>query len=238
MKIPTFVVALVGAVAVKAQDPNYPADMPDCGETCGNNMFAKATERNCSSETDYTCLCDNPNFLYGVHDCSYQSCQNNTAANIADDWVNSFCASNSGTLTVATETGTYSGGNGTGATASTPTSTSVTVETITSGSSTYETTVSSTLYGGAVPVATTNSETTVTTQVVSTETSGGSSFTTVVGTSTFTSEETTSTTSVATSVTTETTTTSSSSSSTGAAAHITAGPVVGLLAAGLAAAFL
>jgi hypothetical protein len=228
MKVPVFVAALVGAVAVNAQAAAYPSDMPSCGVTCGNNMFAKATSGDigCQSSTDYNCLCNKPNFLYGVRDCSYQYCQNNTAASIAIAWVNSFCSKYSGTITVGSETGTYSG-NGTAAAASTPTATTATPETITSGSTTYVTTVSSTLYGPVV--------TTITTPIVSTVTSGGTGYTTTLGTSTITTENFSGTSYTATS---SSSTSSTTSSSAGAAPHMTAGPVVGLLAAGLAAALL
>jgi hypothetical protein len=227
MKLPVFVAALVGAVAANAQAANYPSDMPSCGATCGNNMFGKATssEIGCQSSTDYNCLCNKPNFLYGVRDCSYQYCQNNTAANIAIAWGNSFCSKFSGTITVSTETGTYSG-NGTASAASTPTATATTTETITSGSATFVTTVSGTLYGPVV--------TTITTPIVSTVTGGGTSFTTTLGTSTITTENF----SGASYTATSSSSTSSTTSSSAGAAHMTAGPVVGLLAAGLAAAAL
>jgi hypothetical protein len=241
MKIPVLAAALVGASAVNAQSASYPSDMPACGIACGNNMFAQASSLNCNSSTDYSCLCDNPDFLYGLRDCSNESCLNNTAANIAISWGNSFCASYSGTITLPSATGS----NGSGATASTPTATTVVVATITSGSSTYVTTVSSTLYG-AVPGATTGSgEATITTTIVSTGTSGGSSYTTTLGTSTITSggsgasaSESTSSSSTLTTYTTTTaaSSTSRSSSSSGAAAQMTAGPVAGLVVAGLAAA--
>jgi hypothetical protein len=42
-------------------------------------MLAKAGEFSCQS-TDIACLCKNPNFGYGIRDCSYQYCQNDTAA--------------------------------------------------------------------------------------------------------------------------------------------------------------
>jgi hypothetical protein len=240
MKIPVLAAALVGASAVNAQSANYPSDMPACGVTCGNNMLAQASSLNCNSSTDYSCLCNKPDFLYGLRDCANEYCQNNTAANIAIAWGNSFCASNSGTVTLPSATSTHTG-NGSGATASTPTATTVVVATITSGSSTYVTTLSSTLYG-AVPGATTSSgEVTITTTIVSTGTSSGSSYTTTLGTSTITSGRTTSgSTSSSSTLTTYTPTTTSShrSSSSGAAPHMTAGPVAGLVVAGLAAALL
>jgi len=226
MKIPVFLVALVGALAANAQQASYPSNMPPCGVTCGNNMFAQAENLNCTSSSDYACMCNNPDFLYGVHDCSYEYCQNNTAANIAIAWGNSFCGSNSGTITVPSVTGTYSG-NGTSATASTPTATTVLVETITSGSSVFVTTVSSTLFGPAPGAATT-------TPSVSTGTSGGSSFTTTLGTS-ITSQNSGGTTTGSSS---SGSSSSSSSSSSGAAPRMTAGSVAGLLAAGFAAALL
>lgn len=219
MKLAVFVAAVVGVVAVNAQtaSPNYPADMPSCGRTCGDNMFGQATSPaiGCDSQTDYTCLCNEPNFLYGVRDCSSQTCQDIDDANAAVAWGNDFCASYSGTVSVATET---SNSTATATTAtSTPTATTTTVETTTSDSSTFETTVVSTLYG-AVGATT----------IVSTGTSDGSSFTTTLSTSTYTSES-------PSSAVTETTT---SSSSEGAAPHMTAGPMAGLIAAGLAAALL
>ena len=54
-------------------------------------MLGKAGEFGCSN-TDAACLCKDANFAYGVRDCSYQSCQNDTAAAIVVAYGTAYCA--------------------------------------------------------------------------------------------------------------------------------------------------
>ncbi|KFG84047.1 CFEM domain containing protein [Metarhizium anisopliae] len=70
MKSAAFAFTFVAAVA--AQDI---AALAQCGQTCANNMIAagKAQELGCK-EGDTKCLCSNPNFAYGLRDCSRAIC--------------------------------------------------------------------------------------------------------------------------------------------------------------------
>lgn len=43
-------------------------------KVCITNMLAQAQSLGCSNEANITCLCDTPNFQYGVRDCIAQSC--------------------------------------------------------------------------------------------------------------------------------------------------------------------
>jgi len=45
-----------------------------CGSTCIQNMQSFATNLGCTAG-DTACLCRNPDFTYGIRDCSFQSCQ-------------------------------------------------------------------------------------------------------------------------------------------------------------------
>ncbi|KAK2002440.1 CFEM domain-containing protein [Colletotrichum falcatum] len=45
-----------------------------CGSACIQNMQGLATNLGCTAG-DTACLCRNPNFTYGIRDCSFQSCQ-------------------------------------------------------------------------------------------------------------------------------------------------------------------
>ncbi len=54
---------------------------------------AKAQELSCSAG-DYKCLCDNPNFLYGIADCANQACPPGTDTGPIVAWGTQLCASN------------------------------------------------------------------------------------------------------------------------------------------------
>ncbi|WDK09596.1 CFEM domain-containing protein [Colletotrichum graminicola] len=45
-----------------------------CASTCIQNMQSLAANLGCAAD-DTACLCRNPDFTYGVRDCSFQSCQ-------------------------------------------------------------------------------------------------------------------------------------------------------------------
>jgi hypothetical protein len=72
--------AFVAAVA--AQNVS---GLPQCGQTCVNNMLAddKADELGCDSG-DVACLCVNPNFTYGVRDCSLAICDQDEVSEIVN----------------------------------------------------------------------------------------------------------------------------------------------------------
>lgn len=59
---------------------------------CGNNMLAQAAQLGCQA-LDIACLCRNPDFGYGIHDCSVQACSDVSEANIVIGWGNDMCAS-------------------------------------------------------------------------------------------------------------------------------------------------
>lgn len=55
-------------------------------------MVGKAAELGCAP-TDVVCLCRNPNFAYGVHDCTWANCANNQEqVDLAMKWADSVCA--------------------------------------------------------------------------------------------------------------------------------------------------
>lgn len=55
-------------------------------------MVGKAAELGCAA-TDVVCLCRNPNFAYGVHDCTWANCANNQEqVDLAMKWADSVCA--------------------------------------------------------------------------------------------------------------------------------------------------
>jgi hypothetical protein len=81
--------ALVGAVTAQQNVD----DLPQCGRTCVNNMLAdeKASELGCDAG-DRGCLCLNPDFTYGVRDCSIAICDDNEIQEIVEFAIN-WCSS-------------------------------------------------------------------------------------------------------------------------------------------------
>lgn len=77
------------AAFVAAASAQNASDLPQCGQTCVNNMLAdsKASELGCDAG-DRACLCLNPNFTYGVRDCSSAICDDNEVANIVEYAIN------------------------------------------------------------------------------------------------------------------------------------------------------
>lgn len=55
------------------------SDLPECGQLCVQNMLDKASELGCDSD-DVGCLCQNPDFTYGIRDCSLEACTNDAQA--------------------------------------------------------------------------------------------------------------------------------------------------------------
>ena len=66
------------------------------------------------SETDYACLCANPDFVNGVHDCTVESCPADSANDVLDVG-SSFCESetNSNSTVSADGSNSTSGGHST-----------------------------------------------------------------------------------------------------------------------------
>lgn len=54
-------------------------------------MLGKAGDFGCGA-SDAACLCKDANFAYGVRDCSYQYCQNDTAAAMVVAYGTAYCA--------------------------------------------------------------------------------------------------------------------------------------------------
>jgi CFEM domain len=59
-------------------------------QMCLQNMLALAPALGCSA-ADATCLCENPNFLYGVRDCSIEAC-GASEQQIAEAFAVSYCS--------------------------------------------------------------------------------------------------------------------------------------------------
>lgn len=66
-------------------------------------MLAKASELGCRNN-DIACLCRNPNFGYGVHDCSVEACNDVESANAIINWANNACSNANAPANIATVT--------------------------------------------------------------------------------------------------------------------------------------
>jgi len=98
------------------------SDLPQCGQTCINNMLAEAGNLGCppvNGQPDAVCLCANANFGYGVRDCTRAVCPAD-AVNGVIDYGLQYCAgaassasgSASGSALSATEALTATGSLG------------------------------------------------------------------------------------------------------------------------------
>ena len=58
-------------------------------------MLGQASSLGCPNESDVSCLCKNMNFLYGVRDCSNESCSSADAATVIS-FGTQFCAGTCG----------------------------------------------------------------------------------------------------------------------------------------------
>ncbi len=56
-------------------------------------MTGQFAELGCTSSSDVACLCANPNFGYGVRDCSAQSCPPGTDISIITGFAADYCSS-------------------------------------------------------------------------------------------------------------------------------------------------
>ncbi|OGE53422.1 hypothetical protein PENARI_c008G09124 [Penicillium arizonense] len=63
--------------------PSLPAisQLPQCGQTCFDNMLSKYSDLGCST-LDPSCLCRNMDFYYGIRDCSNGACGTKVASTV------------------------------------------------------------------------------------------------------------------------------------------------------------
>ncbi|WYZ37390.1 hypothetical protein EsH8_II_000896 [Colletotrichum jinshuiense] len=170
-----------------------------CANNCVQSMQGLASALGCTSG-DTACLCRNPNFSYGIRDCSYQSCTNAADAEQAVSFGIDLCrqagvavTASPGATTVATQpsgagTATVTQPAGTATVTASPIVSSV-FSTIVSGGSTITTfvgltTIVPTASGGGDGESATPSpvSTSTFTTII---TSGGSTFTSVGETTLF-----------------------------------------------------
>ncbi|KAK2008527.1 CFEM domain-containing protein [Colletotrichum eremochloae] len=159
--------------------------LASCGSTCIQNMQNLATSLDCTTG-DTACLCRNPNFTYGIRDCSFQSCQQSSDAQQAVAAGVELCRQ-AGVAVEVTPGGTVTQPAGSATVTATPVVSSI-FSVITSDGSTFttlvgETTITPPVSGGSAvatpsPV-TTSTFTTVITSDGSTVTSVGE--TTILG---------------------------------------------------------
>ncbi|GAB1313602.1 hypothetical protein MFIFM68171_03812 [Madurella fahalii] len=146
--IATAILTLIGVALVAATD--FPPNMPDCGEICGNNMLAQAAELGCQAG-DIACLCHNVNFGYGIHDCSVEACGDFSQANIVISWGNAICDSVGVPANIATATAVCPG-----------VTISEVISTVTDNSSTFVTTSTATISDGSLITTSGSFTTTIT----------------------------------------------------------------------------
>jgi hypothetical protein len=251
----TAILALAGAATVAAAD--FPSNMPACGRTCGTAMLGKASEFKCKAE-DIACLCKDSNFVWGIRDCSMESCGSVDDANVAINWGNKICADagspagvppadgvasstggsgGSPTKTgdgAATTTGSGSGDDANETGDATAITTSTWTSTFTSDDATSTATGTTTISGvNGVPDDSSDApESTVTSPIVSTHTGESTTFETTIGSTTIAGGDDAE-------GTQPSDNNGATSTSTALGAHMTAAPAFGFIAAaGIAAAFL
>ncbi|GJC82468.1 GPI-anchored CFEM domain protein ARB_01545 [Colletotrichum liriopes] len=170
-------------------------NLAGCGSGCIQSMQGLASDLGCTAG-DTACLCRNPNFTYGIRDCSFQSCQQSGDAQQAVAAGVELCRQAgvavevTPVVTVSQPTGTatvtpsVSGGSSVATPSPVTTSSFTTV--ITSGGSTITSVGETTIFGvGGVPGASSVPASAVTTApIVSTITSGGSVITSTIGSTT------------------------------------------------------
>jgi len=61
-------------------------------QTCVNNMESIAVSQFKCAQGDFACYCGNPDFGFGVRDCSNQACGSPDAASSIISYASSFCA--------------------------------------------------------------------------------------------------------------------------------------------------
>ncbi|KAK4451813.1 hypothetical protein QBC34DRAFT_436080 [Podospora aff. communis PSN243] len=159
----TVLLALVGAVAVAAQDTSVPADTPPCVVTCWNNMLLQITNDpifaplKCAAN-DYACACRPDQFEdkidhfgSGMRDCSKSLCTDLHGINAGIDLANNKCGSkiaHESAVPPRNTDGAATGASGSGAPgAATPIATSSWTTVIVSGDATTTIETASTIFG-------------------------------------------------------------------------------------------
>jgi hypothetical protein len=74
--------------------------LPSCGQTCFNNLQAQYSTLGCSGPDSY-CLCNNPNFGYGLRDCANGACGTAVASTVIA-YGSAYCSSAFATHTATT----------------------------------------------------------------------------------------------------------------------------------------
>ncbi|SPO00499.1 uncharacterized protein DNG_03247 [Cephalotrichum gorgonifer] len=88
-------VALIMAVAAVGSSAQSLSDLPECGQGCIQRMIGSAQSLGCKAD-DVACLCKNPDFTYGIRDCSVEACSDH-----ADSIINygaEYCKANGGVV--------------------------------------------------------------------------------------------------------------------------------------------
>lgn len=207
------------ATAVMAQDLSGFDSLPSCGQTCITNMVNLSEGLGCASD-DVACMCLNPDFSYGIRDCTDQSCPSSKDATDTQSWGVSLCA-NQG-VAVTSVSNSVAASTASGAAVSTDVTGIVSVTSSLTKTLTSDGSVITTVVPTVVPIVTTTSEGDVATTTVS---SGASATTKATTTTTKTSAK-------------NNGGDATSTESTDAASHATAVPVGIMAAAGLAALLL
>jgi len=90
MKTSMFIIGAM-ATAAMAQDLAGFDSLPSCGQTCVTNMVNLADSLGCKG-SDVACLCMNPDFSYGLRDCTNESCSSQQDALDTQAWGFNLCA--------------------------------------------------------------------------------------------------------------------------------------------------
>ncbi|OAQ96687.1 hypothetical protein LLEC1_02203 [Akanthomyces lecanii] len=80
-----------------APTPTAISQLPECGQTCFKNMQDQYSQLGCSSP-EASCLCQNPNFGYGLRDCSNGACGPDIGSTVIAFANNYYCAHTTPTL--------------------------------------------------------------------------------------------------------------------------------------------
>lgn len=92
MKTATILAVSAVAIGALAQDPSGIDTLSECGRFCVQSMVDKAESLGCGAAQDTAaCECNNPDFLYGIRDCSIESCTDAQDAVEAQAWGSRYC---------------------------------------------------------------------------------------------------------------------------------------------------
>ncbi|KAF2396066.1 hypothetical protein EJ06DRAFT_560297 [Trichodelitschia bisporula] len=86
------VTALLAAVQLVAADPPIPASIPACGQSCIKDLVRQAKSRMGCPDAQASCLCEKPNFQFGIRDCSIQGCGRDVQDKVLDWYYGELCA--------------------------------------------------------------------------------------------------------------------------------------------------